>query len=147
MKNHLHLLAIVASILLSISNINCKKGISDPVTLDKAAGKWSINAIRMKVFYGSILAKDSTVPWTPIVENYVNFDGVNHFNYCFNSASTTSGEYKLLQNDSINLKFPHEEDRWKILLLTSTNFNIEKTSTNNNAFPGATVITYQGFVR
>lgn len=147
MKNRLHLLAIVAITLLSVLNLHCKKGISDPVTLDKAAGKWSINAIRMKVFYGSLLAKDSTVPWTPIVENFVNFDGVSQFTYCFNSAANTSGEYKLLQTDSVYLKFPHEDDRWKILLLTGTNFNIEKTSTNNNAFPGATVITYQGFVR
>jgi hypothetical protein len=148
MKRHLHLLAILGLTLVSISNINCKKGITDPVTLDKAAGKWSINAIRMKVFYGSVLAKDSTIPWTPIVENYVDFDGVSNFKYCFNSTNSKTGQYKLYQSDSVSLKFlDSNEEMWKILLLTGTNFNIEKTSTNNTSFPGATVITYQGFVR
>ena len=134
--------------LLSISCFTaCKKGIKDPVTLDKAAGKWSINAIRMQAFNGNTLVKDSTVPWRPVVENYISFDGISNVNYCFNSSSSTAGEYKLLPNDSIMLTVGNDNRRWKILLLTATNFNIETTTDDDVNFPGATVVTYQGFVR
>ncbi len=147
MKRNLLALYILSG-LLSISLFTgCKKGIKDPVTLDKASGKWSINAIRMKVFNGTSLLKDSTLPWRPIVENYVSFDGISNLNYCFNSSTSTPGEYKLLPNDSILLKVGNDNRRWKILLLTETNFNIETTAVDNSAFPGATVVTYQGFVR
>ena len=134
--------------LLSISCFfGCKKGIKDPVTLDKASGKWSINAIRMQAFNGTTLLRDSTVPWRPIVENYVSFDGISNVNYCFNSSTSTPGDYKLLASDSIMLRVGNDNRRWKILLLTATNFNIETTDHDNSAFPGATVITFQGFVR
>ena len=134
--------------LLSISFFTgCKKGINDAVTLDKASGKWSINAIRMQAFNGSTLLRDSTVPWRPIVENYVSFDGISNVNYCFNSSTSTPGEYKLLPNDSIMLSVGNDNRRWKILLLTATNFNIETTDVDNSDFPGATVVTFQGFVR
>jgi hypothetical protein len=134
--------------LLSITCFSaCKKGIKDPVTLDKAAGKWSINAIRMQAFNGKTLLRDSTVPWRPVVENYVSFDGISNLNYCFNSANSTAGDYKLLANDSIILRVGNDNRRWKILLLTSTNFNIETTTDDDDNFPGATVVTFQGFVR
>lgn len=134
--------------LLSISCFTaCKKGIKDPVTLDKAAGKWSINAIRMQAFNGKTLLRDSTVPWRPVVENYVFFDGISNLNYCFNTSNSTAGEYKLLANDSIILSVGNDNRHWKILLLTATNFNIETTTDNDNNFPGTTVVTFQGFVR
>jgi len=134
--------------LLSISCFTaCKKGIKDPVTLDKAAGKWSINAIRMQAFNGTTLLRDSTVPWTPIVENYVSFDGISNISYRFNSSTSTAGEYKLLRNDSIMMSVGSDNRRWKILLLTATNFNIETTTNDDDNFPGATVVTFQGFVR
>ncbi len=145
-RNLLSVYALVG--LLSISCFTgCKKGIKDPVTLDKASGKWSINAIRMQAFNGTTLLRDSTVPWQPIIENYVSFDGISNVNYCFNSSTSTPGDYKLLASDSIMLRVGNDNRRWKILLLTATNFNIETTDHDNSAFPGATVVTYQGFVR
>jgi len=146
-KKHLHLehILLVAILLLTITS--CKKGIKQAVTLDRAAGKWSINAVRYKISYGTSNGKDSTVPWKPVVENYVSFDGVSHLEYCFNTSSASGGEYGFVSTDSIDIKIGNDKNRWKIDLLTNTNFNIERTSTDNNAFPGATVVTYQGFVR
>ena len=147
MKKNLHLVHILLGSIFLLTITSClKKGIKDAVTLDKAAGKWSINAVRYKIYYGTT-PKDSTVPWRPVVENYVSFDGVSRLEYCFNASSSTGGEYAFAGSDSIDLKVGTEINRWKIDLLTNTNFNIERTSTDNNSFPGATVVTYQGFVR
>lgn len=132
--------------LLTISSC-VKKGIKEAVTLDQAVGKWSINAIRYKIYYGTPEAKDSTVPWRPVVENYISFDGISRLEYCFNSAAATGGEYSFVGADSIDIKVGTDINRWKILLLTNTNFNIQRTYIDNTKFPGATVITYQGFVR
>jgi hypothetical protein len=155
--------SILSIFLITITGSCTKKGILEPVTLDQAAGTWSINAIRFKITYGAGPSKDSTVPWKPAPSNYVTFDGVSNMNYCFNQTNSFTGKYNLIGSDSITMSFIEnnrlsaadsvtmaildENSRWKILLLTSTNFNIEKTSTNNKSFPGATVVTYQGFVR
>lgn len=148
MKKHLHFLHILLGFIFLLTITSCfKKGIKDAVTLDQAAGKWSINAIRYKIYYGTPEAKDSTVPWKPVIENYVSFDGVSHLEYCFNSRSATDGEYSFVGNDSIDIKVGNDINRWKIQLLTNTNFNIERTYVDNTKFPGATVVTYQGFVR
>ena len=146
-KKYLHLVYLLLCSLLLLTNFSCRKGVKEAITLDKAAGKWSINAIRYRIYYGTPEPKDSTVPWKPVVENFVSFDGVSHFQYCYNSSATTGGEYAFVGSDSIDIKIGTEINRWKIQLLTSTNFNIERTSSDNNSFPGATVITYQGFVR
>ena len=133
--------------LLTLINSGCKKGIKEPVTLDKAAGKWSINAIRMQVLNGSTILTDSTVPWRPVVENFVTFDGISKLNYNFNKPTATAGNYTLYGYDSIRIQIGDDNRKWKILLLTTTNFNIETTSTNNSTYPGAKVVTFQGFVR
>jgi len=133
--------------LLILINSGCKKGIKEPVTLDKAAGKWSINAIRMQVINGSTIITDSTVPWRPVVENFIAFDGISKLNYNFNKASATAGNYTLYGYDSIRLQIGDDNRKWKILLLTTTNFNIQTTSNDNASYPGAQVVTFQGFVR
>ena len=133
--------------LLTLINSGCKKGIKEPVTLDKAAGKWSINAIRMQVINGSTIITDSTIPWRPVVENFVTFDGISKLNYNFNKPTATAGNYTLYGYDSIRIQIGDDNRKWKILLLTTTNFNIETTSTNNSTYPGAKVVTFQGFVR
>ena len=148
MKKNLHFVYILLGSIFLLTIPSCvKKGIKDAVTLDKAAGKWSINAIRYKIYYGTADSKDSTVPWKPVVENYVSFDGISRLEYCFNSSAATGGEYSFLGADSIDIKVGTDINRWKILLLTNTNFNIQRTDTDNTKVPGATVITYQGFVR
>ncbi len=147
MKKKLLLLTAILGIALVAGLGSCsKKGITDPVTLDKAAGKWSINAVRYQISNGSA-TKDSTIPWRPAPENFVSFDGVASMQYCFNNSGVMNGEYTLVGNDSISLRVDHQTTRWKILLLTGTNFNIESTSSNSTDFPGATVKTYQSFVR
>ena len=133
--------------LLTFINSGCKKGIKDPVTLDKAAGKWSINAIRMQVINGSTIITDSTIPWRPVVENFITFDGISKLNYNFNKASATAGNYTLYGYDSIRIQIGDDNRKWKILLLTTTNFNIQTTSNDNASYPGAQVVTFQGFVR
>ena len=147
MKKYLHLVYLLLGSFLLVTTISCKKGVKEAINLDKAAGKWSINAVRYQIYYGTTNAKDSTVPWKPVVENYVSFDGVSRLEYCFNTSNSTGGEYAFAGEDSIDIKMGNDIGRWRIDLLTNTNFNIEKTSTDNNSFPGATVITYQGFVR
>lgn len=148
MKKNLHLAHILLGSIFLLTITGClKKGIKEAITLDEAAGKWSINAVRYKIYYGTPEAKDSTVPWKPIVENYVSFDGISRLEYCFNSSSATGGDYKFIGQDSIDIKVGTEINRWKIQLLTNTNFNIERTYIDNTKFPGATVVTYQGFVR
>jgi hypothetical protein len=124
-----------------------KNGITDAVTLDKAAGKWGIHGVRYQVFTGSPTPKDSSVPWVPNPENFIKFDGVASMQYSFNSPIVWTGDYSLIGNDSISINIDHQTTRWKILLLTETNFNIEMTSTNHPSFPGATVKTFQGFIR
>ncbi len=148
MKKNLLSLSAVIVLAIAVSFSSCKKGIKDPVTLDKAAGKWSINAIRYQVFAGgSSNPQDSTVPWRPNPENYVTFDGTSTFRYAFNNSGTISGQYAFVGSDSMSITMDGATSRWKILLLTPTNFNIEQTSDNVHDFPGATVITYQSFVR
>lgn len=147
MKKNLLIKTTTVLFAFAVSLSSCKKGIQKAVTLDKAAGKWSINAIRYQVYEGSTTPKDSTVPWVPNPENYVIFDGVANFQYAFNSPQTINGNYSFISADSISISMDAETTRWKILLLTPTNFNIERTSGNLHDFPGATVVTYQSFVR
>lgn len=148
MKKNLLLLTAILAIVASVIFPGCvKKGIENPITLDKASGKWSINAVRYKVYNGSPTPKDSTIPWRPNPENFVSFDGVSSLQYSFNSPAILSGDYSFIGEDSISIRMDHTTTRWKILLLTGSNFNIESTSSNNPEFPGATVVTYQGFVR
>lgn len=147
MKKNLPLITLLVAFISFASTNGCKKGVKDAVTLDKAAGKWIIHGIRMKIFYGTTLAKDSTVPWRPVVENFVNFDGVNSLRYCYNSENVLPGQYNFFSQDSIAMLVGDDSQKWKIQLLTATNFNIETTTTNNNEFPGATVVIYKGFIR
>ena len=148
MKRKLPLLAIplIAATLIFLGSCS-KEGIKNPVNTEKATGKWSFNAIRMKVYYGGTFYRDSTLPWQPVVENFIHFDGSSNVSYSFNSSEVSSGRYAMLPEDMMNMKIDGEDHDWKILLLTPTNFNIVRTVTNHNAFPGATVEIYHCFVR
>lgn len=148
MKKYLLQLPAIAGLTMLAIGSSCKKGISDPITLDKASGKWSINAIRLKIYDGTTgTTKDSTIPWRPTPENYVSFDGVSNIKYCFNSTATLTGAYSFIGTDSINLKIGSDNKRWKVLLLTETNFNIETTTVDKSSLPSKTTVTFQGFVR
>ncbi len=143
----LHLLPGLLCVSLALQLAGCKKGIKDPVTLDKAAGKWSINAIRYQIYNGTPTPQDSTVPWRPNPENFVSFDGVSNLQYKYNSSPVYNGSYAFIREDSIILTMDGETTRWKVLLLTPTNFNIQRTSDHLHDFPGRTVTMYQSFVR
>lgn len=135
-------------IAFSVTFISCKKGIKDPVTLDKAAGHWNIHGVRYYIYYGTPEPKDSTVPNNGKPINYVNFDGESQLQYCFNSYDTYPGQYAFMGSDSISININNETTKWKIMLLTSTNFNIQRTLTDKSNFPGASeVIMYQGFIK
>jgi len=143
-----NLLPLVVLLSIIVSAYSCKKGIKDPITLDQAAGNWNIHAIRYNIYYGTPEPKDSTIPRIPNTKRFVTFDGVSQIQYCFNSLTTLSGDYKFIGKDSIQINMNNETLTWKIMLLTSTNFNIERTLTDKSAFPGASeVVMYQGFVR
>jgi hypothetical protein len=146
-KKKLLILQIILGIGFTTSMVSCTKGIKEPVTLDNAAGTWYIHAIRYQIYDGTQTPQDSTVPWNPAPRNFVNFDGISKLQYCFNSPNATSGSYSFIGDDSIRITVGNEDARWKILLLTPTNFNIERTSTDNHTFPGALVVKYQSFVR
>jgi len=124
-----------------------KPGIKAPVTLDKAAGRWYINAIRIQVLYGGILSKDSLVPRNASTVNLIDFDGVSKIEYRFNTTVAKEGSYSFFGLDSIAIKLIDDDRKWKVLLLTGTNFNIQTSTTDNNSFPGATVITFRGLER
>lgn len=157
---------ILTGCFLITATVGCKKitGIKDPVTLDEASGAWSINAVWFNASYGSGASKDSLIPWKPIIGNNVSFDGISKMEYCFNRSYKSFGNYKLENSDSLTVTFTENnrvEDldylvkifgsatsKWKIRLLTPTNFNIEKTVDSHTAFPGATSVKiYQNFVR
>jgi len=123
-----------------------KPGVKAPVTLDKVAGRWYIHALRYKIYNGTSTPQDSTVPVRPIAGNYATFDGASGLKYCYNSAETSTGSYTLIGQDSIEINLNAEKTRWKITLLTSTNFNIQRESSNLHDFPGARVIQYQEFI-
>ena len=146
MKKTLPFLLGLTFVAIALCTSSCKKGIADPVTLDKAAGKWSINAIRYRIHTGSSY-QDSTVPWRPNPENFVSFDGKSNMQYRFNNTSVFNGTYTFIREDSIIMNMGEEVSRWKILLLTPTNFNIEMTSEYLHDFPGRKVTTFQSFVR
>jgi hypothetical protein len=138
---------ILSVICLAMLAGCAKKGITEPITKDKAAGKWIIHDVRYNIYNGSATPQDSSIPWRPNPENFVTFDGTSTLQYSFNSPVVWGGEYSFIGEDSISMQVDHKTTRWKILLLTGTNFNIESTSTSHPSFPGARVITYQGFIR
>lgn len=159
-------LIIITGCFFITATVGCKKitGIKDPVTLDEASGTWSINAVWFNASYGSGATRDSLIPWKPILGNWVTFDGISKMEYCFNRSYKSFGSYKLENSDSMTVTFTEnnrvedidylvkifggETSKWKIRLLTPTNFNIEKTVESHSAFPGATTVKiYQNFVR
>jgi len=146
-KKYLPLLAGLCCIIFSLPLSSCKKGITNPINLDKAAGKWSINAVRYRLHVGLSNYQDSTAPWNPSPENFVSFDGKSTLQYQFNTARIFNGTYKFIREDSIVMNVDGETSRWKILLLTPNNFNIEMTSEYLHDFPGRKVTIYQSFVR
>jgi hypothetical protein len=148
MKKFYPLMAVCCLALMATGISSCKKG--DPAIARSKeqliVGKWSINRIQVKVFYGTTLAKDSLVPQRPVPENFVIFSSNGTVEYRFNKPTSDMGTYTFVGTDSIHATIGGVLYRWKNLLLTETNFNLFSTSTNPS-LPGATINAYQTFVR
>ena len=124
---------------------SCKKK-TELSNQELIAGKWKINEIRLNTFSEGILVKDSLLTANPQPENYAEFSTGESFTYCFNKPIADSGTYKFITNDSLYTSLGNELYKWKVLLLTSEILNVQNTRPYT-PLPGATLITYQTFVR
>ncbi len=79
-------------------------------------------------------------------ENYVSFAAGGNFEYRFNNPAADVGTYQFVGTDSVVSNVTSKVYRWKMLTLTDVLFTVMNTSTNP-AYPGATVETYQTFVK
>ncbi|MBS1513189.1 MAG: hypothetical protein JST86_20300 [Bacteroidetes bacterium] len=144
---------IAASVLIAtISSclfVSCAKTdhSSDLPKEQQVVGQWSINRIQLKLFYGGVFTKDSILPQKALPKNFVQFDANSNFQYCFNSSTINNGSYQFKGSDSLISTTSAKIYRWKWLTLTDVLFTVMSTSSSDPNFPGATVETYQTFVR
>ena len=134
----------ITGILLS----SCKKT-EDTSTVPKeqlVIGKWNINRMQLKLFYGGVFFKDTIIPQTPHPENFVQFQAGGGFEYRFNTTASDFGTYQFVGADSVISNVTTKTYRWKMLTLTNQLFTVMNTSTDS-AFPGATVEVYQTLVK
>jgi hypothetical protein len=138
----------VSIVTLSCFISSCGKTESSPSKPKEQGviGKWSINRIQLKIYYNGTFFKDTIIPQHPRPKNFVQFDSPSDFLYCFNSTSVNSGTYQFKGADSIISTTPSAVYRWKLLTLTDALFTVMSTSTNDPAYPGAKVETYQTFI-
>jgi hypothetical protein len=138
----------------TMSFFSCKKtdqAVSKPKE-ELIVGKWSINRVQLKFFYGGILVKDSIVPPAPQPENFVSFTAAASFEYRFNKPTSDVGTYTFAGTDSIyaslGASIPNltSTGKWYNQLLTVTNFNVIGRGTST-LYPGGYVDIYQSFVR
>jgi hypothetical protein len=128
MKNLISVMVLFMGIIVFSCFISsCTK---DNTNIDKpkeqqVIGTWSINRVQLKLYYGGVFFKDTIVTQTTY-PNYVT--------YQFTGA------------DSVVSNVTSKIYRWKMLTLTDVLFTVMNTSTDP-AYPGATVETYQTFVR
>jgi hypothetical protein len=148
MKNFTLVTVLSGILLLSIITTSCKKTEQEgnkPLTT--IAGRWGINRIQLKIYYGGVFFKDSIIPRAPQKENFVRFDDpTKAFQYRFNAAVTDIGTYTLKGEDSI-IATASKIYNWKMLTLTDVLFTARNTNNNDLSFPGATVETYYTFTR
>ncbi len=120
---------------------------SDKPKEEQAIGEWSINRVQLRIYYNNVFSKDTIVPGKALPKNFVSLDAGGNFQYCFGSTTINSGIYLWKGADSLISTTPSKIYRWKMLTLTNVLFTVMSTSTNDPAFPGAKVETYQTFVR
>ncbi|MGC4103870.1 hypothetical protein [Ferruginibacter sp.] len=145
---------ITASVLLTclitatcLTSCGKKDSTTSKPKEELAMGTWSINRVQIKIYYNGVFNKDSILPAKNLPKNFVQFDNNADFQYCFSSPTINSGTYVWKGADSLIATTPSTIYRWKMLTLTTELFTVVNTSTNNPAFPGAKVETYQTFVR
>ncbi|WP_462220631.1 hypothetical protein [Ferruginibacter sp.] len=113
----------------------------------QVVGEWWIERVQLRLYYNNVFSKDTIIDRTPKPKNFVQFDANLNFQYCYNSSTINTGTYKFSGTDSLIATTPSKTYGWKMLTLTSEIFTVVNTSTNDPAFPGAKVETYQTFAR
>jgi hypothetical protein len=148
MKSFTPVIVLAAIILLCSLFSSCGKSTPDVnKPIEYTEGKWSVNRIELRIYYGTVLNKDSVIPRHPQGENFVSLDANKTFQFRFNSYTTDTGTYTYATGDSIIAVTSATTYRWKMLTLTNDLFTAKSTSTTDSSFPGATVETYYTFVR
>ncbi len=134
-------------LFLLAGTLSCSKNTETPSLPNNQVivGKWNINRMQLKVYYGGVFAYDTIIPQTPKPENFVRFDATRNFEYRFNTSTSDTGTYQLIGADSIISTSASRTYRWKILTLYSYLFTMMNTSTSPD-YPGAMVETYYTLV-
>ncbi|MFN8253800.1 MAG: hypothetical protein U0V75_18145 [Ferruginibacter sp.] len=147
MKNFT-LVTVLSGILLSgFLFSSCEKTEADTnKSIDAISGNWSINRVQVKLYYSGVFLKDSIL--SNGGANTASFDNSTKvFTYKYKSAVPETGTYTTKGADSVIAVSNIKTYRWKMLTLTDVLFTARSTSTNDPAFPGATVETYYTFVK
>lgn len=149
MKTYVPVAILFAGLfLISITNSSCSK-ITDSSGVPKEQliiGHWNINRVQLRLYYSGVFAKDTILKQTPMPENYVSFAAGGNFEYRFNKPTADVGTYQFVGTDSVISNVTSKVYKWKMLTLTDVLFTVMNTSTDP-AYPGATVETYQTFVK
>ncbi len=150
MKNLIRGSLLFSSIvILSCFATSCAKPdtSSDKPKEQQVISEWWIERVQLKIYYNNVFLKDTIINRAPTPKNFVQFDANNSFKYCFNSYTINAGTYQFVGTDSLIATTPSKIYSWKMLTLTDEIFTVVSTSTNDPAFPGAKVETYQTFAR
>lgn len=150
MKNLIRVALLFTGIVtLSCFTTSCTKPdtTSDIPKEQHVVGEWWIERVQLKIYYNNVFLKDTIIDRKPTPKNFVQFNANNSYQYCFNSYTIDAGTYQFVGTDSLIATTPSKIFRWKTLLLTDDIFTVVNTSTNDPAFPGAKVETYQTFAR
>ena len=148
MKNLISVMVLFMGIIVFscfISSCTKENANIDKPKEQQVIGTWSINRVQLKLYYGGVFFKDTIVAQTTY-PNYVKFESNGSFEYKFNKPAADVGTYLFTGADSVVSNVTSKIYRWKMLTLTDVLFTVMNTSTDP-AYPGATVETYQTFVR
>jgi hypothetical protein len=142
-------LLFMGIVIASCFTASCKK---PDTSIDKpkeelVLGFWAIQRVQLKVYVNGVLIDNPIPPQNAVPANYVQFDPNKDFQYLLSAPTANRGTYDFKGADSLIATTPSKIYRWKMLTLTDLLFTVMSTSTNDPAYPGAKVETYQTFVR
>ena len=150
MKPNLTSLLIIAGLFtITLFSSSCAKPdhSADLPKEQQIIGEWYIARVQLRLYSGNIFIKDTIIPNVPRPKNFVRFETGSGFEYKYNMTGSNKGEYTFSGLDSIISITPAVTYRWKLLMLTKNLLTTSNTSTNNPAFPGLKVETYNTLTR
>ncbi len=112
----------------------------------QVVGKWVINRVQLKLFYGGVFISDTIIRSQPKPENFVRFDANGKFEYKLNSTVSDTGTYEFTGADLLVTNSAPKTYSWTMLTLTNVLFTVVSKG-SDPAFPGAFVERYQTFTR